>query len=142
MRQFIASKLPSYTAIELPLSTKTGEVSMTPAVFFPDLVAIVTHFLDILHESDRLTWHDGLIPESEIWIKIGGDHGGGNFKLSIQVPNTVNPNATNNTIPDYIFKEKDSPCKSGNSLRPIQKSSRTAATVNMEGQIYFPVFVW
>jgi hypothetical protein len=28
----------------------------------------------------RLTWHDDLIPEDEIWLKIGGDKVGGSFK--------------------------------------------------------------
>ena len=109
MRQFIAEKLPSYTATELPMSRKSGEMSMAAAVFFPDLIEVTMHFLDILHESDQLTWHGGLIPDSQIWLKIGGDHGGGNFKLSIQIANTANPNATRNTIPVCIFKEKDSP---------------------------------
>ena len=109
MRQFIAMKLPSYSAMELPMTKRNGNVSMAATVFFPDLITIVMHFVDILHESDRLTWHNGLIPESQIWLKLGGDHGGGNFKLSLQIANTENPNATYNTIPICIFKEKDTP---------------------------------
>ena len=42
------------------------------------------HFLNKLDETNNLTWSNG-IPESEVWIKIGGDHGGGTFKLSFQV---------------------------------------------------------
>lgn len=109
MRQFVATKLPAYTAKELPLSKRGGELSMTPCVFFPDLVAAVIHFLDMLHESNRLTWHDGIILESEVWLKVGGDQGGGNFKLCMQIANTAHPNATSNTIPICVFQEKDTP---------------------------------
>ena len=55
-----------------------------------------------------MTWHSGIIPSSEVWIKIGGDHGGSSFKLSMQIANTERPNATDNTIPLCIFNEKDS----------------------------------
>ena len=109
MRFLIAKALPSYTASELPMSKRNGDVSMAAAVYFPYLVSVVMHFLDILHESERLTWHSGTIPSSEVWIKIGGDHGGGSFKLSMQIANTKRPNATDNTIPLFIFNEKDSP---------------------------------
>ena len=27
--------------------------------------------------TGRLTWHEGLIPASEMWLKVGGDKGGG-----------------------------------------------------------------
>ncbi len=35
----------------------------------------------------QLTWHDGLIPSNEVWLKIGGDKGGSSFKMSIQLVN-------------------------------------------------------
>ena len=31
----------------------------------------------------RLTWHEGFIPASEVWIKIGGDKGSGTFKMNL-----------------------------------------------------------
>ena len=30
-----------------------------------------------LYSAQALTWHEGCIPEEEIWLKIGGDKGGG-----------------------------------------------------------------
>ena len=36
--------------------------------------------------------------ENEIHIKIGGDHGGGSFKMSFQVANVGNPNRKDNTV--------------------------------------------
>ena len=38
-----------------------------------------------------LTWHTGHIPEDEIWIKIGGDHGEKSLKFTLQVAKTDNP---------------------------------------------------
>ena len=36
--------------------------------------------------------------KNEIRIKIGGDHGGGSFKMSFQVDNVENPNRKDNTV--------------------------------------------
>ena len=38
-----------------------------------------------IHRTQALTWHDGSIPRDEIWVKLGGDKGGGSFKMSFQV---------------------------------------------------------
>ena len=38
-----------------------------------------------------LTWHGGVIPSSEIWIKLCGDKGNGSFKLALQLVNTAHP---------------------------------------------------
>ena len=45
MRSLIAKALPSYTAVELPMSKRNGDVSMAAAVYFPDMVSVVMHFL-------------------------------------------------------------------------------------------------
>ena len=37
------------------------------------------------HRTEALTWHDNAIPNDEIWVKVGGDKGGGSFKMSFQV---------------------------------------------------------
>ena len=84
MRTFVATQIPAYTAKELPMMKRSGEVEMAATVFFPDLVEVVIYSLDKLNNAKCLTWRNG-IPESEVWLKIGGDHGGGTFKLSFQV---------------------------------------------------------
>lgn len=38
-----------------------------------------------IHRTQTLTWHDGGIPKDEVWVKLGGDKGGGTFKMSFQV---------------------------------------------------------
>ena len=44
--------------------------------------------------AGQLTWHGNLIPEDEIWLKIGGDKGGESFKMSLQIANLANPKLT------------------------------------------------
>lgn len=56
----------------------------------------------------RLCWHEGRIPENEIWLKIGGDKGGGTFKMAIQLINVPNPNSPKNTCVFSIFEAPDS----------------------------------
>ena len=57
-----------------------------------DLPAFTDSLLDQYAENDLLTWHDGVIPEDEIWVKLGGDHGKQTFKLTLQIANTLHPN--------------------------------------------------
>ena len=45
----------------------------------------------------RLTWHERYISASEVWIKIGGDKGGGTFKMNFQIVNIATPNSVHNT---------------------------------------------
>ena len=130
IRSFIATKLPSYVAKELPMTDKTGVVTMAAAVFIPNMIEVVSFYLERLSDEGTLTWHDGAIPESEIWLKVGGDHGGGSFKLSFQIVNVPKPNAITNTVPLCIFNAKDTPANLETALaqyRPqileLQKSA-------------------
>ena len=45
--------------------------------------------------------------ENETHIKIGGDHGGGSFKMSYQICSTATPNSKDNTIVFSVFEAKD-----------------------------------
>ncbi|CAH1248767.1 Hypp8396 [Branchiostoma lanceolatum] len=64
--------------------------------------------LDAFRTFDKnLTWHQGLIPQDELWIKILGDHGGGTFKMGFQVLNVENPNSKTNTVVFSLFSAKD-----------------------------------
>ena len=44
---------------------------------------------------------------NETYIKIGGDHGGGSFKMSYQICNMNNPNSKSNTVVFSVFEAKD-----------------------------------
>ena len=54
-----------------------------------------------------MTWHDGAILADEIWVKIGGDHGGGFFKLMLQITNLNNAKLKFNTCLNTMAECKD-----------------------------------
>ncbi|XP_072046675.1 uncharacterized protein [Amphiura filiformis] len=65
-------------------------------VSIPDLQDHITHTLDELDRVDLLTWDDA-IPNDEIWVKIGGDGGGGTTKFYYQILNTEKCNSRRNS---------------------------------------------
>ena len=68
----------------------------------------LNQYLYNISRNNRLTWHDGMIPEDEIWVKIGGDKGGGSFKMSFQICNVPHPNSVENTCVFAAFEASDS----------------------------------
>ena len=56
----------------------------------------------------NLFWYDGMIPDSEIWLKLGGDRGGGSFKMNFQIVNTKAPNSVHATCVFSCFEASDS----------------------------------
>eukprot|EP00731_Ephydatia_muelleri_P000541 Em0001g541a len=84
------------------------EIKGAPLVYIPHLVDKVIHFLNENERAGRLTWHEGFIPASEVWIKIVGDKGGGTFKMSFQIVNIDTPNAVHNTCVFSCFAADDS----------------------------------
>ena len=48
-----------------------------------------------------ITWHKGAILEAEVWLKLGGDKGGGTFKI-IMFSGT-------STLPTRVFSIFDAP---------------------------------
>lgn len=49
------------------------------------------------------------IPNDEIWVKVGGDKGGGSFKMNFQICNVAHPNSVNNTCVFCAFEAPDNP---------------------------------
>ena len=60
-----------------------------------------------MYREQRLTWHSGLIPSDEIWVKIGGDKGQGSMKVSFQICNVENPNSYKNSVIFSIYEASD-----------------------------------
>ncbi len=80
----------------------------TPMVYFTSLKTFLWDMLDRYQKENRLVW-PCYIPKNKIWIKVGGDKGGGSFKACVQVLNVERPNSVNNTTvfatmeaPDYF----------------------------------------
>jgi hypothetical protein len=67
------------------------------------------NFIKVILSSrvGRLTWNEA-IPNSEIWVKIGGDKGGSSFKMNLQIVNVLHPNSIQNTCVFSAFEAPDS----------------------------------
>ena len=72
---------------------KHGQVVLTPMLVIPDLVSLVTCFLEAHKRVGPFLQHSSAIKENKLVLKIGGDHGGKSFKLCFQIANVKSPNA-------------------------------------------------
>ena len=73
-----------------------------------DLQGFVSALLDQYEEVNQLSWHDEAIPQNEIFIKVGGDHGGDSFKFMLQVGNVKTPNKNKKRFLLAVVNAKDS----------------------------------
>ena len=79
-----------------------------PYGYITDLPRFVDHLLESYEQNDQLTWHCETIPEEEVWIKLGGDHGKKSLKFTLEIANTEKPNSKDNTIVIAKANVKDS----------------------------------
>ncbi|KAL5463613.1 hypothetical protein EMCRGX_G032527 [Ephydatia muelleri] len=87
------------------------EVRAAPHVFIPNLNQKIIQLLEENDSTGQLTWHEGIIPKSEVWIKLGGDKGGdvlNTFKMNFQIVNVAAPNSVHNTCVFSCFEAADS----------------------------------
>lgn len=71
------------------------------------VISILPSIIIIIRQPAGLTWHT-VIPEKEIWLKLGGDKGHGSFKLNLQLCNVEHPNSQKNTSLLSMFMAGDS----------------------------------
>ena len=86
-------------------------------MYVTDLAGFV---MDKFEALNLLTWDNNAIPEDQIWLKVGGDHGGGSFKMSLQMANIKSPNFKHNTFMICMANATDS----GFNLREILSTYR------------------
>ena len=101
-RQIVGNNLKGEMALfSFPLPSGAEELRGAPSflIWFKWLLTSWkrsrhTHDRIILTQcrTGRLTWHNGVIPASKVWIKIGSDKGGGSL---------------NEGAPLYIYRYKD-----------------------------------
>ena len=96
------------------------ELKSTPCVYVTDLAGFVIDTLEEFDAQTSLTWYDNAIPEDQSWLKVGGDHGGGSFKMSLQMANIKSPNFKHNTFMICMANATDS----GFNLREILSTYR------------------
>ena len=97
----IASEL-----VQVMSSEEDGRVRcLRPAAFawVKDPLVLLQQHLESLRHCDLLTWHQHesggpALPGDEVWVKIGGDKGGGSFKMALQIVNQPKPNAADHTV--------------------------------------------
>ena len=80
---------------------------LTPYAYVDNIKDYLTNLLNCYKNNGQLTWHNGAIPEDEVWIKIGADHGKGSFKVCMSVANLQRPNSHTNTHLISMAKVKD-----------------------------------
>ena len=91
------------------IDDKSTEEKSAPVGFVKNIPEFVQKLLDQYEKEGNLTWHESTIPSDEIWVKIGGDHGGGSFKLTLQIINTSTPNSKLKTCLLMMYNCKDRP---------------------------------
>jgi hypothetical protein len=84
-----------------------GHKLEAPFGYIKDLKGFVSELLTQYEKEGLLNWHDGSIPKDQLWVKIGGDHGKGSFKLTMQVANLDKPNFKFNTVLIGMARVKD-----------------------------------
>ncbi|XP_072168927.1 uncharacterized protein [Diadema setosum] len=101
-------------------SSRNVEIQQAPLVYVKDVKSLVYEMLNEYEQLDELTWHNGSIPEEEVWVKVGGDKGGGTFKLMVQLANVGRPNSLHNTRVILLFPGNDSPYNLQVALKSVQ----------------------
>lgn len=78
-------------------NSKTPPRATTAAfVWCGNVIELVLEHLEQNVQAGRLVWKDHL-PKGEVWLKVGGDKGGGSFKWLFQLANLHHPNSVDNT---------------------------------------------
>lgn len=118
-------------------------VKNTPVALIENLPHFVSNLLDQYETQGMLTWHDNAIPADEIWVKIGGDHGGGSFKLVVSVVNVENPNSKENSFLVLMTEAKDT----NENLRrllgpPIKEQIADLHAMTWKEKKFVSIFVW
>ena len=105
-KEWVGKGLKCEYAPLIVTTKKRREVKPVPWCYLYNFVGHVIARLNSLNECNLLVSHK-FIPDDEVHVKIGGDHGGGSFKMTYQIANVNNPNKLDNTVIFSIFEAKD-----------------------------------
>ena len=75
-------------------------------VYTIDFVEFIKELMYKYKRTYMMVWGYGMSSD-EIWIKVGGDHGGKSFKLCLQICNVKKPNAKQNMFVVACIPAKD-----------------------------------
>ena len=105
-----------------------------PLVKVKCLRKFVQHLLHNYEISNELTWDTNGVPEDEIWVKIGGDHGGGSFKMCLQILNINAPNDVHNTHVFLCYTGRDMHQNLCHVLQPMANQIRQLQLMTWKGK--------
>ena len=94
-----------YKCDKAPNSVNGMAMGPRPSVYVENLPQFVTTLLNDYSDAKKLTWEN--MPQNEVWVKIGADHGGGSFKVCLQILNLDAPNSKEHTVVIGCFEAKD-----------------------------------
>ena len=120
----------------------TYDLEQTPVATITDIPQYVTELLDQCDMENQLTQHNSTISKDEVWVKLGGDHGGGTFKLMLQIANLRKPNSKYNTCLLAIAECKDTPDNLRRIIGPYKHQITELETDAMERQKHPSFLVW
>ncbi len=86
--------------------TYGSEVKLSQCSYV-DLHELITNHVKSHIENNTFITNHPVIPNDELYIKIGGDKGGGSMKFTFQIMNVQNPNSRDNTIIFNLFEAPD-----------------------------------
>ena len=86
-----------FVKVESKDFTIDRQIQLRPYASIHTIRSYLSNLLDTYEQNKQLTWHSGTIPDDEIWVKIGADHGKGSFKVCMAVANLEKPNSKSNT---------------------------------------------
>ncbi|GFO10254.1 amine oxidase [Plakobranchus ocellatus] len=87
--------------------TKTKKLQDKNIASIENLPSFVTKTLNKMNENGELHWHGTSIPNDEIWVKVGDDHGKDSFKIALSICNVSKPNSKHNTHLIAMAKVQD-----------------------------------
>ncbi|KAL9976704.1 hypothetical protein ACROYT_G014031 [Oculina patagonica] len=82
-------------------------IKATPCAYVDNLAEQIKTFVDENAKAELLTTHGGMIPEDQLYVKLGGDHGQGYMKFAFQLANLEKPNSSKKTVVFSLFEAKD-----------------------------------
>lgn len=91
----------------------------------------------VLNRAGLLTTHGGMIPEDQMYLKLGGDHGQGSMKFAFQVANLEKPNSSKKTVVFSIFEAKDTRNNMRTALDRYKEQLAELKQIKLQYDFYF-----
>jgi hypothetical protein len=106
----------------------------TPFAYIKEIGSFVCNLLSVYSKKKLLNWHNNTIPDDQVWVKIGGDHGQGSLKITMQIANLAKPNSRFNTFLLAMARVKDTHSNIELMLRELKPKIDELKEIQWEGK--------